>query len=307
MHNEGVGHYHDRYDKAESVASSKISYYASSQVTQLCTLSTPSKSLHSKASTKKVVDKLKDITVGEGTIECDVLLQAGTYGRIYGGNLHEAVGVMRPVLVKTVVDNATLTQVSFLLSDASLLCGVQHPNLLLPIAAFTELSGAPKIAYDMPKENLKTFLTNYREGLVQLNGTTLHTRQLVDFGLHTTRALLHLHNTNLLHGDVAARNCWLASGLNICLGDSALSRDLFPSEYLCLGDNQNRPLKWMSLEALEGREMTAASDVWMLGVFFWELATLGMMPYEEVDAFELIPYLTDGFRLAQPKNCPDKL
>lgn len=138
------------------MASSKISYYASSQVTQLCTLSTPSKSLHSKASAKRIVDKLKDITVGDGTIECDVLLQAGTYGRIYSGNLHQGAGKLQPVLVKTVVENATLTQVSFLLSDASLLCGVQHPSILFPIAAFTDLSGPPKIAYEMPKENLKT-------------------------------------------------------------------------------------------------------------------------------------------------------
>lgn len=143
--------------------------------------------------------------------------------------------------------------------------------------------------------------------MVQLNGASIHTRQLVEFALHITRGLLHLHNNNLLHSDIAARNCWLAAGLNICLGDSALSRDLFPSEYLCLGDNQNRPLKWMSLEALEGREVTTASDVWGLGVLCWELASLAMMPFEEVDAFELIPYLTDGFRLSQPKNCPDKL
>lgn len=150
------GGYHDSFEKADSVSSSKISYYASSQVTQLCTLSTPSKSLHSKASAKKIVDKLKEITVGDGTIECDILLQAGTYGRVFNGNLLEAVGILRPVLVKTVVENATLTQVSFLLSDASLLCGVQHPHLLYPIAAFTDLSGPPKIAYEMPKENLKT-------------------------------------------------------------------------------------------------------------------------------------------------------
>lgn len=102
------------------------------------------------------MDKLKDITVGEGTIECDSLLQAGTYGRVYCGNLHQGPSVLQPVLIKTVVENATLTQVSFLLSDASLLCGVQHPNILYPIAAFTELSGPPKIAYEMPKENLKT-------------------------------------------------------------------------------------------------------------------------------------------------------
>ncbi len=40
---------------------------------------------------------------------------------------------------------------------------------------------------------------------------------------------------------------------------------------------------------------------------FRELATLAMMPFEEVDIFELEPYLRDGYRLGQPVNCPDEL
>lgn len=297
------------YDKAESVASSKISYYASSQVTQVCTLSTPSKSLHSRASNNRKVntDKLKPITVSANCIETELLLHRGTYGRIFRGNVHEGVGQLRPVLVKTVVDNATLTQVSFLLADASLLAEMQHPNLLYPIAAFADLSGPPKVAYDMPKDNLKTYLQNYRDGIHIQNGIPLNTRQLVDIALHITRGLLHMHNNNLLHCDIATRNCWITVGLNVCLGDNALSKDLFSAEYHCIGDNENRPIKWMSLEALERRQVTTASDVWQLGVLFWELATLATIPYEEVDAFELLPYLSDGFRLTQPKNCPDKL
>lgn len=241
------------YDKAESVASSKISYYASSQVTQLCTLSTPSKSLHSKASNNKKLNtnKLKMVTVPSNCIETENLLYRGTYGRIFNGNLHEVVGQFRKVLIKTVVDNATLTQVSFLLSDASLLCNMHHPNLLYPVAAFVDLSGPPRVAYEMPNDNLKSYLQHYRDGMYIQNGIPLNTRQLVDIALHITRGLLYMHNNNLLHGDIATRNCWISSGLNVCLGDNALSKDLFSAEYHCIGDNEIRPIKWMSLEALE--------------------------------------------------------
>lgn len=41
----------------------------------------------------------------------------------------------------------------------------------------------------------------------------------------------------------------------------ALSRDFFPNDYHCLGDNENRPIKWMALEALARREFSTASDV----------------------------------------------
>lgn len=53
-------------------------------------------------------------------------------------------------------DGASLTQVAFLLSEASLLCGVSHINIHSPVAANTELSGPPQIAYPYPsKGNLK--------------------------------------------------------------------------------------------------------------------------------------------------------
>jgi len=39
----------------------------------------------------------------------------------------------------------------------------------------------------------------------------------------------------------------------------------------------------------------------------WELTTLAQQPYLEVDPFEMSAYLRDGYRLAQPLNCPDEL
>ena len=51
------------------------------------------------------------------------------------------------------------------------------------------------------------------------------------------------------------------SALTVRLTDTALSRDLFPNEYHCLGDNENRPVKWLSLEALLGGQFSYASDV----------------------------------------------
>ena len=44
------------------------------------------------------------------------------------------------------------------------------------------------------------------------------------------------------------------------LTDNALSRDLFPRDYDCLGDNDNRPVKWLAIEALVDRRFSPASD-----------------------------------------------
>src|SRR6218665_830123 len=50
------------------------------------------------------------------------------------------------------------------------------------------------------------------------------------------------------------------SRLTVRLTDKALSRDVFPNEYHCLGDNENRPVKWLALEALNFRIFSPASD-----------------------------------------------
>lgn len=49
--------------------------------------------------------------------------------------------------------------------------------------------------------------------------------------------------------------------LRVQITDNALSRDLFPADYHCLGDNENRPVKWMSIESLTQKTFSTASDV----------------------------------------------
>ena len=55
--------------------------------------------------------------------------------------------------------------------------------------------------------------------------------------------------------------CRVDSSLTVKVTDTALSRDVFPNDYHCLGDNENRPVKWLALEALLDRHFSPASDV----------------------------------------------
>ncbi|XP_030080966.1 tyrosine-protein kinase RYK [Drosophila hydei] len=306
------------YSKPESVCPSRISYYASSQLTQPCSMSTPKSSrgngsgslfggiatgstitVASHGHGDKTKERLRRIpSVQPGALSYEQLIKEGTFGRIYAGKLGETCDA----LVKTVIDGASLTQVACLLQDASLLIGVSHQHILAPLLANTELPGPPEIAYPYPsKGNLKIYLQKSRE-----SSTALSTRQLVEFGLHITKALAYLHSLGIVHKDLATRNCYVDEEAYVKICDSALSRDLFPDDYDCLGDNENRPLKWLSLESLQKKIYTTQGDVWSLGVLYWELVTLAQMPHEEVDIFELTNYLAAGYRLEQPVNCPDE-
>lgn len=55
--------------------------------------------------------------------------------------------------------------------------------------------------------------------------------------------------------------CSIDDTLQVKITDNALSRDLFPMDYHCLGDNENRPVRWMALESLVNNEFSGASDV----------------------------------------------
>ena len=112
---------------------------------------------------------------------------------------------------------------------------------------------------------------------------------------------------------------------SVRLCDAALSKDLFPGDYHCLGDNDNRPVKWLSLDTLQSGQFAPSTDVWGWGVTMWEILTRwnfsrsfwstlynlysyrAQQPFPDVDPFEMEGYLVDGFRLHQPVNCPDQL
>ncbi|KAJ8310040.1 hypothetical protein KUTeg_011905 [Tegillarca granosa] len=58
---------------------------------------------------------------------------------------------------------------------------------------------------------------------------------------------------------------------------------------------------------LKCRVSDCGSIYWAFGVTLWELMTLGQQPYSDIDPFEMAAYLQEGYRIAQPVNCPDEL
>lgn len=90
------------------------------------------------------------------------------------------------------------------------------------------------------------------------------------------------HLTGSFINDVIFSSFSIDDQLCVKLSDNSLSRDLFPQDYNCLGDRENRPIKWQSLEALGKKQFSEASDAWAFGVLMWELCTLARQPYVDV-------------------------
>ncbi|EFA11279.1 tyrosine-protein kinase Drl [Tribolium castaneum] len=266
----------------------------------------PSYSLIDERS-KDLQERITELTVQRCRVRLSNVIMEGTFARVYQGSYTNEEGVDEPVIVKTVTDHASQIQISLLLQEGMSMYSLNHKNILSILRVSIEDHTAPFLLYAYNNySNLKIFLQKCKlspEGVSH----TLTTQEVVDMALQIIQAMQYLHKKNLLHKDLATRNCIVDDKLNVQVADNALSRDLFPSDYHCLGDNENRPIKWMAIESLVHKTFSFSSDVWSFGVLLWELTTLAQQPYVEIDPFEIVAYLKDGYRLAQPINCPDEL
>lgn len=258
------------------------------------------------ARTKDLHECIVELSVQRQRVRLQNVELEGTFGRVYRA-LYAADGKdEQPVLVKTVTDQASAVQISVLLHEGLTMYGLDHSNVLTVQAVSVEQHVEPFLLYPYnDNTNLKKFLQNCKTS--ENMSYTLTTREIIDMTIQIINGMQYLHKNRHLHRDVAARNCLVNPQLKVQIADNALSRDLFPSDYHCLGDNKNRPIKWMAIESLDHKKFSAASDIWSFGVLLWELLTLCQQPYADIDPFEMSAYLQDGFRLTQPVNCPDEL
>ncbi|KAK9889510.1 hypothetical protein WA026_004791 [Henosepilachna vigintioctopunctata] len=268
--------------------------------------SMPSYSLLDERS-KDLQERIAELTVQRCRVRLSSVVMEGTFGRVYLGSYTTEDGKEETVIIKTVTDHASQVQISLLLQEGMSMYSLNNKNILSILRVSIEDHTAPFLLFPYKNtKNLKTFLQKCKlspEGVSH----TLTTQEVVDMSLQVIHGLQYLHKKHLLHKDLAARNCVVDDKLRVQIADNALSRDLFPSDYHCLGDNENRPVKWLAIESLLHKTFSTNSDIWSFGVLLWELTTLAQQPYIEIDPFEMAAYLKDGYRLAQPINCPDEL
>ncbi|XP_070297170.1 LOW QUALITY PROTEIN: tyrosine-protein kinase RYK [Salvelinus sp. IW2-2015] len=240
---------------------------------------------------------------------CAVLSFTGTFGRIFHGVLldEKDPAKEKQCFVKTVKDRASEVQVTMCLTESCKYEGSSHRNLLPISHVCTEEGERPMVLLPyMNWGNLKLFLRQCK--LAEANNPQAISQQdLVHMAIQIACGMSYLARREVIHKDLASRNCVIDNSMQVKICDNALSRDLFPMDYHCLGDNENRPVRWMALESLLNHDFSSASDVWAFGVTLWELMTLGQTPYVDIDPFEMAAYLKDGYRIAQPINCPDEL
>lgn len=130
----------------------------------------------------------------------------------------------------------------------------------------------------------------------------------------------HLAEMGIVHGDLAARNALLfefqaddARATSVKISDFGLSRGVYNRSYAVGAAGEARPTRWLAREVLQQNRFSEKSDVWAFAVLCWEILTVGMIPYYEVEEASVVQHVCDGGRpsrahiAAAGNSCPDPL
>ena len=128
--------------------------------------------------------------------------------------------------------------------------------------------------------------------------------------LQMTKSVNYLHSILILHRDIKSLNFLMekaVDGYLVKISDFGLAViRQETSRQTTQGDSQRvgaGTLQWKAPEILKFGKPSKASDIYSLGVVFWELAT-GCVPYEELDEDTIIQGVKTGERLQIPHDVP---
>jgi eukaryotic-like serine/threonine-protein kinase len=174
----------------------------------------------------------------------------------------------REVALKVLAENLTGDEelLKRFLREARLAARLSHPNVVSVYDVGEEEDGRPYIVMEL------------------VEGETLAERGRVspdearDLALQAARGLAHAHEAGLVHRDVKPANLLLSGDGTLKIADFGISRAAETTRLTQVGTVLGTAA-YLAPEQALGEEVTAAADVYSLGVVLYELLT-GRPPFE---------------------------
>ena len=151
--------------------------------------------------------------------------------------------------------------------EASLLGKLDHPHIVRVFDACTGPDDYYIVSEYVPGGTLKDFTAH---------GRLMDVEPAIDVAFKIVKALQYLHANGVIHRDIKPENIFVGDGTDVKLGDfgAATIAGFSMSQIVEIGS----PF-YMSPQRLEGAEADVQSDIFSVGVLFYQLLT-GKRPFE---------------------------
>uniref|UniRef100_T1JR21 receptor protein-tyrosine kinase n=1 Tax=Tetranychus urticae TaxID=32264 RepID=T1JR21_TETUR len=224
----------------------------------------------------------------------------GYFGRVYEGEL-TGVGKDKKdtmaVAIKMLNDPSNDSKRTDLVSEMEVMKRIgKHLNIVNLIGCCTRNGPLYVIMEYATSGNLRDFLQSHRPDAVNFdNDKQLYPKDFLSFALQIAQGMEYLASKGCVHRDLAARNILVAEDNIMKIADFGLARILQSVDYYRKTTEGVIPVRWMAPEAIY-QIYSSSSDVWSFGVLLWEIFTLGLLPYQEVDQSNLYTLLKQLMR-----------
>ena len=241
---------------------------------------------------------------------------SGNFGSVHKGKIKQlsSTRTKPEVAIKEISGHVGDQDIENFLYEIKIMgCVDPHLNLVSMVGSCTsELERSREVWLVLEfcdHGELKSFLIN-NMNKIKLGGASddLNSRCLVRWSYDIAKGMQYLADSQIMHGDLAARNVLLdsdplQSGYSVAkVADFGLSKKMYGDKNY---EKENRtiiPWKWMAPELLMHDYLTLRSDVWSFGVLVWEMFSFGRAPYGQMGFEELMDKLENGYRLPCPPD-----